>query len=233
MVERPSPLCSKDESLLRGDIGASTNALELRGECCSMAETIVTIQSIGSVGDGAAVGEFYRDLPMLPESLLTWQETIYEPPAAGFSEIANVVSFLADSKELLLPAASWVAGRYGGAASDKFRGVLSRCRRSRDSGRPYVPMMIGFGTDPRYPSVRFFFHREVVDDELRRQLFGMVQILERLPEEAFRSAPGSTENGFSWDHQEARWRENYANCPLMGDNDEALWFPKDVFDDWT
>lgn len=192
----------------------------------------VSLRSVGPVVDGASAEVFYRDLSELPSSLLTWDVTVYEPPAAGFSEIANFVSFLADSKELLLPAASWLAGKYGGAASGKFRDVLSRCRRSRETGRPYVPMMIGFGTNLAYPSVRFFFHREVNEDELRQQLNAMVEVLEQIPEKAFQSSPGPTENGFFWDHNEERWMENYAIRPMRPGDNHGPWLPEKLFDDW-
>lgn len=191
------------------------------------------IHSVGSVGDGSAVEAFYHELDELPNSQLVWEASIYEPPAAGFSEIANFVSFLADSKELLLPVATWLAGKYGGEASDKFRDVLSQCRRSRDTGRPYVPMMIGFGTNPDFPSVRFFFHREANAEELREQLQGMIAVLESIPENAFYSSPGPTENGFFWDHKQRRWRENYAMRPMQSANEEGPWFPEKIFDDWT
>lgn len=189
--------------------------------------------SVGPVGDGSAVEALYHDLSELPNSELVWDATVYEPPAAGFSEIANVVSFLADSKELLLPVATWFAGKYGGAASGRFRSVLSRCRRSRDTGRPYVPMMIGFGTNPGFPSIRFFFHREVDAGELREQLQEMIEVLESIPKDAFYSSPGPTENGFFWDHRQRRWRENYASRPMRSAHDQDPWFPVGIFDEWT
>lgn len=197
-----------------------------------MTKLRVSLHSIGPAVNDVSVEDLYSGLSELPGSQVVWDVSGYEPPAAGFSEISNVVSFLADSKELLLPAATWIAGKYGGAASGKFRDVLSQCRRSRESGRPYVPMMIGFGTNPDFPSVRFFFHREVDAEELRAQLKGMIEVLESIPEEAFYSSPGPTENGFFWDHQEKRWRENYALRPMIPDNDEEPWFPEKVFDDW-
>lgn len=198
-----------------------------------MADVKAAIHSVGPVVGGAAVEPLYRDLSEMPGSHLVWDATLYEPPAAGFSEIANFVSFLADSKELLLPVATWIAGKYGGAASGRFRDVLSQCRRSLDTGRPYVPMMIGFGTNPGFPSVRFFFHREVDAEELRQQLREMIKVLESIPEDAFFCSPGPTENGFFWDHRESRWRENYAHRPLDTSHDETPWLPEKLFDEWA
>lgn len=197
-----------------------------------MNEVRVSMVSIGPVVDKTLADEFYSSMVNLPNAVISREVTEIEPPAAGFSEIANIIGFLADSKEVLLPIATALAGKYGGPAAGTFRTMLSRCRKNPETGRPYVPMMIAFGTNPYFPSVRFFFHREVDSNELGQQLNGMVEVLEQIPEEVFQSSRGPTENGFFWDQREARWRENYALRPLIPCDDQGPWFPEKVFDDW-
>jgi hypothetical protein len=193
----------------------------------------VSALSIGPAVDQGTAQAFNAELALLWNTEIDWNVSQNEPAAAGFSEISNIVSFLADSKELIVPVASALAGRFSGPASTKFRDVLSRCRRNPVTGRPYVPMMIGFGTNPRFSSVRFYFYREVDADELNTQLKEMVALLETLPEEAFMSSTGPMENGFFWDHEQQRWRENYATSPLSPGNRRDPWFPEKVFDDWA
>jgi hypothetical protein len=197
-----------------------------------MSEIQVSALSIGPDVDKVIAEEFYGGMAELPNTAFARQTTAFEPPAAGFSEIANIISFLADSKEVLLPIATAMAGKYGGTAAGSFRNMLSRCRRNPKTGRPYVPMMISFGTNLNFPSVRFYFHREVDADELGRQLQEMVKVLESIPEAAFDLSPGPMEFGFFWDHNDLRWRENFANRSMRPSENSDPWFPEKIFDDW-
>lgn len=195
----------------------------------------VTSHAVGPVIDEQAYSNLLDEISEGLGAPLDNEVFETEPPAAGMSEIAVVMSFLADSKEVLLPVISWMVGRFGGPAFNTLRDYLDGSRRSRETGRPYVPLCVAFGTNPdNRGSVRFYFHGRPAQKQLERQFEEMYRVIDALPEVALAEMAGPPEYGYFWDEEQSRWRGQlyYSATP---DADE-VWFPDDLLDrvpGWT
>lgn len=196
-----------------------------------MAQVEVSVMSVGPVIDAQAVSDFLRELEQSPSFHVDWQQSEYEPPAAGLSEIANLMSLIADSKELVL-AAWFIADRYGGTAKSKLRRIIQTSRKNNESGRPYIPLMLAFGTKRNLPSVRFYFHGDPVEEQLKRQLTAMAEVLESLPEEALGEMPGPQEYGYFWDQDRGQWRGTLFYQTNENPDDLEIWFPPNLLGPW-
>jgi hypothetical protein len=122
----------------------------------------------------------------------------FEPPAAGFSEIAITVAVAAPTAYLSTFLATWAA-EDAKALRRKLLNVMKRSRES-PSGRRYVPLRVEIGR------VRFYFHEQINDQELVTRLRAAQDLVAALPERAFEGQSGPGEYGFFWDRNEEKWK---------------------------
>lgn len=204
---------------------------EISKKECEMRQVQVSAVSIGPVINAEDVGDFLREFEQSLDLQVDWHQSEHEPPAAGLSEIANLVSIVADSKELIL-AAWFLADRYGGPAIEKLRRLIKTSRNNKQTGRPYIPLMIAFGTKTGLPSVSFYFHGEPTEEQLQQQLNAMALILESLPEEALGEMPGPPEYGYFWDDKREGWRGTLHYQAKDNLEELEIWFPPDLLGPW-
>lgn len=122
----------------------------------------------------------------------------FEPPAAGFSEIAITVAVAAPAAYFSTFLATWAA-EDAKALRRKMLDLFQRGKVS-GSGRRYVPMRV------ELDRVRFYFHEQLDDEELVARLKAAQEFAASLPEEAFEGRAGPGEYGLFWDRKLKAWR---------------------------
>ena len=122
----------------------------------------------------------------------------FEPPAAGFSEIAITIAVTAPVAYLSSFLASWAAED----AKALRRKMLELMHRNQENqhGRRYLPMRVEMGR------VRFYLHEQVSDEELVKRLRAAQEYTAALPEEAFAGEAGPGEFGLYWDKKSETWK---------------------------
>lgn len=122
----------------------------------------------------------------------------FEPPAAGFSEIAITVAVAAPTAYLSSFLATWAAED----AKALRRRMLEAMKRGKENayGRRYVPLRVEIGR------VRFYFHEQLNDEELVERLRAAQEFAASLPEEAFEGQGGPGEYGYFWDRSAKAWK---------------------------
>lgn len=187
----------------------------------------MTFTSVVSPEYGGPVFDDVEDVLSIPVERVPLG---YEPVAAGMSEIATVLSILADSKEVLVPVLTGLASWFGGPGVGKFRDLVRNTRRSKETGRGYIPVCVQVGTAPPHGSVRFYFHGDPDPEQLKRQWEEVGAIIRSLPAEALNESPGPQEYGYFWDNERAEWRGELFYQVRDQFRTEGVWFPPDLFD---
>lgn len=118
----------------------------------------------------------------------------FEPPAAGFSEIA--ITIATDASAAILAT---LALQGAGELRRKLLQVMSKSKSNPD-GRRYVPLRVQIGR------VRFYFHEVVSEEELLERIRAAQELAASLPDEAFQGEAGPGEYGFFWDDIGKAWR---------------------------
>lgn len=118
----------------------------------------------------------------------------FEPPAAGFSEIA--ITIATDASAAILAT---LALQGAGELRRKLLQVMNKAK-SNAHGRRYVPLRVQIGR------VRFYFHEMVSEEELLERLQAAQEFAASLPGDAFSGETGPGEYGLFWDDKEKAWR---------------------------
>lgn len=122
----------------------------------------------------------------------------FEPPAAGFSEIAITVAVTAPVAYLSSFLATWAA-EDAKALRQKMLDLMHR-NQENEHGRRYLPMRIEIGR------VRFYLHEQLTDEELVQRLRAAQDYTATLPEQAFDGEAGPGEFGLFWDKNSETWK---------------------------
>lgn len=122
----------------------------------------------------------------------------FEPPAAGFSEIAITVAVTAPVAHLSSFLATWAA-EDAKALRQKMLDLMPR-NQENEHGRRYLPMGIEIGR------VRFYLHEQLTDEELVQRLRASEDFTATLPDEAFDGEAGPGEGGLFWDKNSKTWK---------------------------
>jgi len=151
-----------------------------------------------------------------------------EPGAWGMSEIATVLGFITDAKEI----AGWLLFFASGDPKAKklresLQNLLRKANRSPDSGRRYIPCGLEVGAAPEHPSVRFYFHGQRSPEELAQQLREAARVIEALLVEILSASPGPQEYGYFWDSQSQEWRGRLYALENP-ETTETMWWPSDL-----
>jgi hypothetical protein len=186
-------------------------------------ETKVELGSIGTV-------QSYQDLaPLLDEFSkrfykLSAHVSSFEPPAAGFSEIAVSLTWMADTAKdhpLITYAALRFIDTILEDSARKIRKEIARITRegrANRNGRRFVPIEINIGP------VKFLFHRPVDESELTKQVEAMKETLAVLPSGTFLATrKGQFDHWYFWDNELECWR--------MVAEEVSGWWPHDIWDD--
>lgn len=188
----------------------------------------ISVQSYSFV----SFGELAPFLDELNSKYNSVEATVYdfEPPAAGFSEIAVTVAVAAPIAYLSSLLATWAA-EDAKALRQRLLGVMRRSKQN-PSGRRYLPMRVELGR------VRFYFHDDVTEEELVGRLRAAHEFAASLPEAAFEGEPGPGEYGLYWDKKTNSWkgsiyglREGFCRPSWMGDpapKRKADWFAQEI-----
>jgi hypothetical protein len=118
----------------------------------------------------------------------------FEPPAAGFSEIA--ITIATDASAAILAT---LALQGGGNLLGKLRRLMNHAKKN-PYGRHYVPLRVQIGR------VRFYFHEVVSEEALLERLRAAHEFSLSLPPEAFLGEAGPGEIGMYWDDKSKAWR---------------------------
>ena len=153
----------------------------------------------------------------------------FEPPAAGMSEIAFTIvgtGLFALVVEFFRPLATAA----GEAYRDDVLRLIRGSRRSKESGRQYVPLhiVLGEASDNAQSGtpVRYFFHGDIDDVELLKRLIAADKHIRTIPRELFSGIGGPPECSFYWDEQEERWRGQVFRYPEEPWGE--YWFPPNI-----
>ena len=122
----------------------------------------------------------------------------HEPPAAGLSEIALIISASGAAIYLKAFLEAWAAE--DARMIRKHLASLTQKGRKNKLGRHFVPFRIELG------AVRFFFHEQLSDDEVLERLRAALKLVQSLPDEAFQGPGGPGEAGLWWDRSRQGWR---------------------------
>lgn len=131
---------------------------------------------------------------------------------------------------MLIPVVPAIGARFGGPAVGKFRALLGNSRRSKASNRPYIPLCIEVGTNPRFGSIRFYFHGDPDPEQLKRQWEAVGAVIRSLPDEALDNSPGPQEYGYFWDKEHDEWRGDLYYRVKDEFRTEGPWSPPDLFE---
>jgi hypothetical protein len=118
----------------------------------------------------------------------------FEPPAAGFSEIA--VTIATDASATILAT---LALQGAGELRRKLLQLMGKARKNRH-GRRYLPLSVEIGR------VRFYFQEVVSEEALLERLQAAQEFAASLPGEAFLGKSGPGVYGLFWDDQGKTWR---------------------------
>lgn len=191
------------------------------------------IGSFSSVVDrqiSTAVEDSLAELYQVP---VTSSSTDSEPPAAGMTEIALTI-LVSGAATLLAEFFKPLITDAGEACRNKVMDVIRNGRRSKKSGRKYLPLLIALGNDPdsQQPSmaVRYYFHGRLDDDDLLVRLMAANDHVASIPVEVFEGTGGPAEVGFYWDEQQNRWRGGASHQDPEQTYGE-FWLPKDLWED--
>lgn len=142
------------------------------------------------------------------------------PPAAGWSEMALVVTVVAPAAMYLKPFLETWAQEDARQLREKLYGFI-RQKRSDRNGRHYVPLQVHIG------GVRFYFWGTMTDEEFQRRLLAAHALMEQLPDRVLEGSSGPQEYGYFWDVKEGRWR---GTAFELRETDDAIYSPSDLFE---
>lgn len=147
-------------------------------------------------------------------------------PAFGLAEVTLTVGIVGPLVYKFLEPLITTAGE---AFRDK---VLDIIRKTKGApGGPYIGVSIEFGdaSDEEFPDtpIRYYFYRQVDDQELMKRLKAADQHLSSLPPELLSERAAPVEYGFFWDRKTQRWR----GCVWRQDNElyGEDWLPDDIY----
>lgn len=173
-----------------------------------------------------------EELAELYEAQIQSASYDFEPPAAGFTEIAFTAA-VTGGVVLLYKVFEPLVTAAGEAFRDSVMNLIRNGRKSKVSGRTYVPLRIELGSDPADPHpntpVRYYFHGQMDEDGLLLRLRAANEHVRTLPPELFSGSGGPSENGLFWDKEQQRWRGT-----VWRYRDESygkFWIPEDLWKD--
>lgn len=122
----------------------------------------------------------------------------HEPPAAGFTEIALVITASGAAIYLKAFIESWAAD--DAKALRKHLSSITKRGRKNKRGRHFVPFELRLG------SVQFYFHESLDEDEILERIRAAVELVRSLPDEAFEGPGRESGRGLWWDRSRREWR---------------------------
>jgi hypothetical protein len=147
----------------------------------------------------------YSDIAPLLDELNTRYAVVetsassHEPPAAGLTEIALIITASGAAIYLKAFLEAWAA-EDARAIRTHLASLTQKGRKNR-LGRHFVPFRIELG------AIRFSFHERLSDeDEVLERLRAAVELVQSLPDEAFQGSGGPGEMGLWWDRNRREWR---------------------------
>jgi len=122
----------------------------------------------------------------------------HEPPAAGLTEIALVITASGAAIYLKAFIESWAAD--DAKALRKHLSSITKRGRKNKWGRHFVPFELRLG------SVQFYFHESLDEDEILERIRAAVELVRSLPDEAFEGPGRESGHGLWWDRCRREWR---------------------------
>lgn len=186
-------------------------------------DTQIHLGAIGTV-------QSYKDLAPLLDELskrfyrLDAHVSSFEPPAAGFTEIAVSLTWVVDTTKDH-PFLTYAALRFidtlledGARKIRREMARITREARINQHGRRFVPFEMNLGP------VKFLFHRPADESKLIEQIAELKKLVAALPVGVFVETQRSQfANWFSWDSDVGGWRRVREG--------NLSWWPKDLWED--
>lgn len=186
-------------------------------------EHSIQVGAIGTV-------QSYADLaPLLDElakryNKLSARVSAFEPPAAGFTEIAVSLSWVAETARDH-PIPTYLVLRFLDTLLEdgarRIRAEISRITRearSSSHGRRFVPFELRLGP------IALLFHRAVDEEQLSSQIQVAREYIAGMPAEELESSiPGPFRSWFYWDVSQNSWKR-------VQEGEDDSW-PKDLWVD--
>lgn len=125
----------------------------------------------------------------------------YEPPAAGFTEIALSITVVAAGGGVIYLKSfleTW--------AAEDAKAIRSQLSRFSElgwrgaHGRRFVPFTITLGP------ISFYFHEKLDEDAMLERTRAATALVQSLPDEAFECNPRESGYGLWWDRNRREWR---------------------------
>lgn len=189
----------------------------------------VKVSTIPSIVPNDASNSFTRALCAEIPTKIDSSSHDYHGPTAEFSDVATVVSFVADLTTLLGFIGGSLTLMFGQPKILKEFKALIRAGTPKDSeSPPAFPVRVEFGTVPANRSVRFYFHGDPSEEDILWMWRSAQLILQSFPPEAFQELGGPPIVGYFWDFSSGQWRgSNYYEAVRTGDGYNGTWFPPD------